>query len=118
MTRIKRGFVARRRRKKLYNLTKGFVGSHSKLFATSNQQNMKALRYSYFDRRKKKNEFKKLWIQRINGSAYTCSTKYNQIIKTLKQSKILINKKIISKIGIFDVESFKKLINITNLNKL
>ena len=66
MTRIKRGFVARKRRKKLFSLTKGFVGSHSKLFATSNQQNMKALRYSYFDRRKKKNDFKKIWIQRIN----------------------------------------------------
>lgn len=112
MTRIKRGFVARRRRKKLYNLTKGFVGSHSKLFATSNQQNMKALRYSYFDRRKKKNKFRELWIQRINGSAYIFSKKYNEIIKILKQSKLVLNKKMISKIGIFDLESFKKLIDI------
>lgn len=118
MTRIKRGFVARRRRKKLYNLTKGFVGSHSKLFATSNQQNMKALRYSYFDRRKKKNEFKKLWIQRINGSAHLCSKKYNRIIRELKESKILINKKMISKIGIFDFESFKKLTTKIELKKL
>lgn len=65
MTRIKRGFVARKRRKKILNLAKGFIGSHSKLFTVANQQVMKSKRYSYFDRRKKKVFFRSLWIKRM-----------------------------------------------------
>lgn len=65
MTRIKRGFVARKRRKKIISLAKGFVGSHSRIFIAANQQVMKSGRYSYFDRRKKKGYFRSLWINRM-----------------------------------------------------
>lgn len=69
MTRIKRGFVARKRRKKIINLANGFVGSHSRLFIAANQQVMKSGRYSYFDRRKKKGNFRSLWINRMYVSS-------------------------------------------------
>jgi large subunit ribosomal protein L20 len=65
MTRIKRGSVARRRRKKILKITEGFRGSHSKLFRTANQQALKALKYSYFDRRKKKRILKNTWVRRM-----------------------------------------------------
>lgn len=65
MTRIKRGSVARKRRKKIMRITEGFRGSHSKLFRTSNQQALKALKYSYFDRRKKKRTLKNTWVRRM-----------------------------------------------------
>ncbi len=65
MTRIKRGSVARKRRKKIFKITEGFRGSHSKLFRTANQQALKALKYSYFDRRKKKRILKNTWVRRM-----------------------------------------------------
>lgn len=107
MTRVKRGFVAKKRRKKIIKLTEGFIGSHSRLFTASNQQYMKALRYSYFDRRKNKNEFRKLWIQRINGLCRTLGLKYNQLIKNLKMNKLLLNRKILAKIALEDPNTFK-----------
>lgn len=109
MTRIKRGFVAKKRRKKILKLAKGFVGSHSKLFTAANQQTMKALRYSYFDRRKKKNDFRRLWIQRINAAARMDGIKYNNLINRLKLSKVILNKKMLSKIATSDILTFKKL---------
>ena len=106
MTRIKRGFVAKKRRKKILQFAKGFVGSHSKLFTAANQQTMKAFRYSYFDRRKKKNYFKKIWIRRINASTRLLNVKYNVLMKKLKESSIIINRKVLTKLYSIDKESF------------
>lgn len=110
MTRIKRGSVAKKRRKKIINLTKGFQGSHSKLFKTANQQNMKALRYSYFDRRKKKNKFKNTWVRRINAASREQGSSYNKIIHVIKKEKIILNKKMLSEIIIHDPKTFQQLI--------
>lgn len=112
MTRVKRGFVARKRRKKILKLAKGFIGSHSKLFTAANQQTMKALKYAYSDRRKKKNEFRKLWIQRINSAARLNGIKYNKLINKLKMSKIIINKKMLAKIAVCDIKTFGKICEI------
>jgi large subunit ribosomal protein L20 len=112
MTRTKRGSIAKKRRKKIYNISEGFRGSHSKLFATANQQVMKSLRYSYFDRRKRKNFFKRLWIQRINAATRACGKNYSLLLKHLKLSKVLINKKILSKICVVDMNLFKKIDNL------
>jgi len=115
MTRVKRGFVAKKRRKKILKLTKGFQGSHSKLFKTANQQNMRALRYAYNDRRKNKSVFKQLWIKRINIASKNNKLSYNTIIYNIKKEKILINKKILSEIIIQDMKSFKELVTIKKL---
>ncbi|MGB7487172.1 MAG: 50S ribosomal protein L20, partial [Phormidesmis sp.] len=69
MARVKRGNVARKRRKKVLKLAKGFRGSHSKLFRIAKQQVLKALRNAYRDRRRKKRDFRRLWIARINAAA-------------------------------------------------
>lgn len=106
MSRVKRGFVAKKRRQKILNFTKGFVGSHSKLFRSANQQAMKSLRYSYFDRRKKKNDLRKIWISRINAISKSNNGKYNQTIKKLKVLKINLNRKILSKICLIDKKTF------------
>lgn len=107
MTRVKRGSIAKKRRKKIIKLTEGFIGSHSRLFTASNQQYMKALRYSYFDRRKNKNEFRKLWIQRINGLCKTFGLKYNELIKRTKINRLILNRKILAKIALEDPNTFK-----------
>lgn len=111
MTRIKRGSVAKQRRKKILNITSGFKGSHSRLFRTANQQVLKALKYSYFDRKKKKRTLKSIWVRRINATAKTSKTSYNKIMKNLKNERIIINKKILSEIMIRNKNIIKDLIS-------
>lgn len=112
MTRVKRAFVSRRRHKKIINSNKGFRGSHSRLFKVANQEYMKSLVYSYSDRRKKKRDFKSLWIKKINAVIRTVfDTKYNELINKLKKSKIILNKKILAKISMNDVKTLSKIVN-------
>lgn len=102
MTRIKRGFVARQRRKKVLKLTKGFRGSSSVLFRPANQRKMKALRFSYRDRRQRKRDLRSLWITRINAAARRSNLNYNQFIYKLKQFNIIINRKWLAQLAIRD----------------
>ncbi len=112
MTRVKRGNVARKRRKKILKLAKGFRGSHSTLFRTANQQVMKALRNAYRDRRKKKRDFRGLWIARINAAARRQGMNYSQLTNKLKKANIQLNRKMLSQIAAQDPETFTKIIEV------
>lgn len=113
MVRIKRGNVARKRRKKVLNLAKGFKGTHSRLFRVANQQVMKALRYSYVGRKQKKRVFRRLWITRINTMSRINGIPYSQLIHNFKKSNINLNRKMLSQIAILDAPAFGKLIEIS-----
>ena len=106
MTRIKRGNVARKRRKKILKLAKGFRGSHSKLFRTAKQQVFKSLKYSYIGRKHKKRSYRRLWIIRINASTRFYNTSYSQFINLLKKNNIGLNRKILSQLAIIDKPVF------------
>jgi large subunit ribosomal protein L20 len=110
MARVKRGNVARKRRKKILKLAKGFRGSHSTLFRTANQQVMKALRNAYRDRKKKKRDFRRLWITRINAAARTQGMSYSQLIGKLKKSNIEINRKMLAQLAVLDPEAFAQVV--------
>lgn len=112
MSRVKRGSVAKKYRKKILKFNKGFVGSHSVLYRTAKQQNMRALRYSYIDRKKRKREFRKIWIKRINSASRYQNQHYSLFINKLKKSKILLNRKILAQLCLYDSASFVKLIKI------
>jgi large subunit ribosomal protein L20 len=112
MVRVKRGNVARKRRKKVLALASGYRGAHSVLFRVANQQVMKALRYSYVGRKQKKRIFRKIWISRINAASRLNGISYSQLIHRLKQSNIDINRKILSQIAVLDALTFKSLINL------
>jgi large subunit ribosomal protein L20 len=109
MVRVKRGNVARKRRKKILQLAKGYRG----LFRIANQQVMKALRYSYVGRKQKKRVFRKLWISRINASARQKGITYSKLISSFKQSKINLNRKMLAQMAVLDCSSFYKLIDHT-----
>lgn len=111
MTRVKRGNVARKRRKKILKLAKGFQGSHSKLFRVAKQQVLKALKYSYVGRKNKKRDYRRLWIMRINASVRTYQINYSQFIYFLKKSKIALNRKILAQLSIVDQNAFNFIIN-------
>nr|QCI08583.1 ribosomal protein L20 [Spermothamnion repens] len=110
MTRVKRGSVARKRRKKILKLAKGFRGSHSKLFRTAKQQVLKALKYSYIGRKNKKRYFRRLWIVRINAAVRLYDLSYSKFISYLKYNKIALNRKMLSQIAIFDESAFNSII--------
>ena len=110
MTRVKRGNVARKRRKRVLKLAQGFRGAHSGLFRTSKQQVMKALRYSYVGRKNRKREFRRLWISRINAAARVENLKYSQFIHLLKKSNIGLNRKMLAQIAVIDPSSFKEIV--------
>ncbi|MEM9568039.1 MAG: 50S ribosomal protein L20 [Cyanobacteria bacterium P01_E01_bin.34] len=110
MSRVKRGNVARKRRKKILKLAKGYVGSHSKLFRTANQQVMKALRYSYRDRRRRKRDFRRLWIARINAASRQRGLSYSKLTYSLKQANIGLNRKMLAQMAISDPSAFTKVV--------
>lgn len=112
MTRVKRGNVARKRRKKILKLAKGFRGSHSKLFRTANQQVMKALRNAYRDRRKRKRDFRRLWITRINAAARQHGMSYSKLMGNLKKADIQINRKMLAQMAILDAAGFAQVLDL------
>ena len=112
MARVKRGNVARKRRKKVLKLAKGFRGSHSKLFRTANQQVMKALRYAYRDRRNRKRDFRRLWITRINAAARMHGISYSKLIGQLKKADIELNRKMLAQMAVLDPEGFSKVVEV------
>jgi len=117
MTRVKRGNVARQRRKKILKLAKGFRGSHSTLFRTANQQVMKALRNSYRDRKKRKRDFRRLWIARINAAAHLHGISYSQFMGNMKKANIELNRKMLAQLAILDPESFGKVVEVAKQAK-
>lgn len=110
MVRVKRGNVARKRRKKILKLAKGFRGSHSKLFRTANQQVMKALVYSYKGRKQKKRLFRRLWIVRINAAVRQHGLTYSKFISGLKKNNIFLNRKMLAQLAVLDEQTFNLLI--------
>ena len=110
MVRVKRGSVARTRRKKILKFTKGFKGAHSRLFRTANGQLMKALVYSYVGRKRRKQDFKKLWICRVNAAARTEGLTYSKLRNSLKTSSIGLNLKMLAQLSILDKKTFNQLV--------
>lgn len=117
MTRVKRGNVARKRRKKILKLAKGFRGSHSTLFRTANQQVMKALRSAYRDRKKRKRDFRRLWIVRINAAARLNGMSYSQLMGNMKKADIQINRKMLAQMAVLDPASFSKVAQLASQAK-
>ena len=111
MTRIKRGNVARKRRKKVIKLAKGFRGAHSTIFRTVKQQVLKSLKYSYVGRKHKKRNYRSLWIIRINAAVKKYNISYSSFLHLLKRSKIALNRKMLSQLAVLDYDVFNKLVN-------
>ena len=110
--RIKRGFKARKRRKKVLKLAKGFRGGRSKLFRTAADAVDKALMYSYRDRRRRKRDFRRLWITRINAASRLNALPYSKFIRGLKLAGIELDRKVLAELAISDPTGFAKVANL------
>nr|YP_010636782.1 ribosomal protein L20 [Saxifraga aurantiaca]WBQ49339.1 ribosomal protein L20 [Saxifraga aurantiaca]WBQ56822.1 ribosomal protein L20 [Saxifraga unguiculata var. limprichtii] len=104
MTRIRRGYVARKRRTKIRLFASSFGGAHSRLTRTSTQQKIRALVSAHRDRDRQKRDFRRLWITRINAviRENKVSYSYSKFINDLYKSKLLLNRKILAQIAILN----------------
>ncbi|WP_342752901.1 50S ribosomal protein L20 [Shouchella clausii] len=109
MPRVKGGYVARRRRKKVLKLAKGYFGSKHTLYKVANQQVMKSGNYAFRDRRQKKRDFRKLWITRINAAARMNGLSYSRLMHGLKLSGIEVNRKMLADLAVNDEKAFAQL---------
>ena len=109
MPRVKRGFKARQRRKKVLKLAKGFRGGHSKLFRTAADAVDKALMYAYRDRRVRKRDFRRLWIVRINAAARMNDLSYSKFIHGLKKAGIELDRKVLADLAVSDPAGFTQI---------
>lgn len=109
MSRVKKGTRTRARHNKILKAAKGYFGHKSKLFKVANQQVMKSGNYAFRDRRNKKREFRKLWIQRINAAARINGLSYSRFMNGLKKAGIVLDRKVLSDIAITDPKGFTAL---------
>ena len=113
MTRVKGGVVSKNRRRKVLKRAKGYFGSKHRLYKTAQEQLFHSGAYSYQDRKKRGNEFRKLWITRINAACRANDIVYSKFINGLKKANIEINRKMLSELAIFAPEEFTKLVNLS-----
>ena len=109
MSRVKRGIRTRARHHKILKQAKGYFGHKSKLFKVANQQVMKSGAYAYRDRRNKKRDFRKLWIQRINAACRVNGLSYSRFMNGLKKANIALDRKVLADIAITDPKGFAAL---------
>ena len=110
MARVKNSVVTRARRKKILKRAKGFFGSKHRLWKTAKEQLMNSGFYAFRDRRAKKRDFRKLWIQRINAAVRMYDMSYSKFMSGLKKAGVDINRKMLSEIAIMNEKAFKALV--------
>ena len=110
MTRVSRGVTARARHKKIIKRAKGYYGRRKNVFRVAVQAVERGMQYAYRDRRKRKSDFRGLWIQRINARVRMHGMTYSQFIDGLKKATIEIDRKILAELAVNQPETFKALV--------
>jgi large subunit ribosomal protein L20 len=109
MSRVKRGVTARRRHKKIIELTKGHKGQRHRLFRRANESLLHAMEYSTRDRYDRKGQFRRLWIMRINAAIRPHGLSYSQFIHGLNKAGVTLDRKVIADIAVRDADAFGSL---------
>ena len=109
--RVKRGVAARAKHKKILNRAKGMQHYRTRSFRLGNQGVIKALRYSYRDRRNKKRDLRAIWITRINNASRELGISYSQLIAGMKAKNINIDRKILADLAVNNKTAFEAIVN-------
>lgn len=112
MPRVKGGVTSRHRHKAVLKRARGYFGSKHRLFRVANEQVLKSLAYAYADRRKKKRDFRRLWIARINAAARAQGMSYSRLINGLKQAGVEVNRKMLADLAVHDTGAFDHLVTV------
>jgi large subunit ribosomal protein L20 len=110
MPRAKGGYKTRNRRNRIRKAAKGFRGGRSKLWKAAIEAVHRSWRFAYFHRRKRKGDFRGLWIVRINAAAREVGISYSKLIAALDKANIAIDRKILADLAISDPNAFKKIV--------
>lgn len=110
MPRSVNAVASRKRRKKILKATKGYFGARSNVYTAAKNTLEKAMLYSYTDRRKKKRNFRRLWIARINAAARLNGTTYSQLINKLSKANISLNRKTLADLALNHPDAFKAVV--------
>lgn len=114
--RIKVGVPSRRRRKRLLKLSKGYWGRRKNLIRRAKETVLRALAYSYRDRRQRKRDFRRLWVVRINAAVRPFGLSYSEFMGALKRIGVEIDRKNLAEMAVTDPESFKAVVNTVRSN--
>src|SRR5688572_27353750 len=114
MSRAKSSVPSRRRRKVTLERAQGYYGNKSRSYRAANEQVMHSLRYAYRDRRARKGEFRRLWIQRINAACRENGTTYSRFIAGLKSAEVEVDRKILADLAVTDPAAFTALVAVAN----
>ncbi len=115
--RVKRGVNGNKNRKKVLKLAKGYYGAKSKQFRVANEAVMKSQAYAYVGRKQKKRDFRALWIARINAAARINGISYSKLIHGLKNAGVMVNRKMLSELAIYNADAFTNLVETAKANQ-
>lgn len=110
MARVKTGTIRRRRHKKILKLARGFYSGRHKHFRKAKEQLERSWVYAYRDRRRKKRDFRRLWIVRINAACRLNNISYSKFINALKKAGICLDRKVLAKLAMEDEAAFKAIV--------
>ena len=112
MARVKRSINAKKKRRKVMERASGYTGARSRRYRTAREQVMHSMQYAYRDRRARKGEFRKLWIQRINAAAREHGMSYSRFINGLHQAGVEVDRKILADLAVSEPEAFEALVGV------
>ena len=112
MARVKRAVHSKKRRRTTLGKAKGYYGNKSRSLRAANEQVMHSGNYAYRDRRARKGEFRRLWIQRINAACRQNGTTYSRFIAGLKAAEVEVDRKVLADMAVHDPEAFKALVDV------
>ncbi|MCY3488266.1 MAG: 50S ribosomal protein L20 [Rhodothermaceae bacterium] len=110
MPRARNRVASRQRRKKVLGMAKGYWGSRSKVYTVAKHAVDKGLEYSYRDRRKRKQQFRRLWIARINAAARLHGTTYSRLSGALRKQEIALNRKVLADLAMNEPAAFARVV--------
>lgn len=114
--RVKRSVASRKRRKRILKLAKGYWGSRGTNLRRAKETLLRALAYSYRDRRRRKRDFRRLWIVRINAASRPFGISYSVLVGALSKAGIEIDRKNLADLAVRDPEGFKAVVDIAKAN--
>ena len=109
MARVKRSVNAKKKRREVLNSAKGYRGQRSRLYRKAKKQMLHSKTYEFRDRRARKGDFRKLWIQRINAAARMNDITYNRLIQGLRLAEIEVDRKMLAELAVNDFDAFSAL---------
>ena len=110
MARVKRAVHSKKHRRATLERAKGYYGNKSRSYRAANEQVMHSLNYAFRDRRARKGEFRKLWIQRINAGARQFDMSYSQLIAGLHAAGIEVDRKVLADLAVTDLQAFGQIV--------